>query len=320
MPLPSVSDVHVDAALTNILVAFTQEADTFVSTKVSPLVPVAKKSDEYFVYDRGDWNRAEARKRAPATESAGGGWRVSTDTYFADVWAIHKDVDDQTRSNSDAAINLDRDATRWTGQQMLIRMDKEWTETFFIPATWTGSTTGGDITPAILWDAAGGDPIIDIDEQMVAVMEKTGRKPNKLTFSMDTWIQVKNNPNVLDRIKHTQTGVVTEQIFAALVGVEELVILRSVENTAAEGATDVMGFIGGTKAALLSYTTKAASLLEPTAMYTFVWTGLVGSTNGMRIKNFRMEHLDSDRVEAEAAFVHKVVAPDLGVFFEAVIS
>ena len=320
MPLPTAGDVHVDAALTNILVAFTQEPGNFIANKVSPFVPVAKRSDEFFKYDRGDWNRAEARKRAPGTESAGGGWRVTTDVYFCDVWGIHKDVDDQTRSNSDAAINLDRDATRWDGQQILIRMDKEWTSTFFTTGVWTGSTTGGDITPGTLWDAAGSDPIKDIDDQLVAVMQKTGRKPNKLTFSMDTWIAVKNNASVLDRIKHTQTGIVTEEIFAALVGVEEVLILKSVENTAAEGATDSMAFIGGGKAALLSFTTDGPGLLVPTAMYTFVWTGLTGSQNGMRVKNFRMEELDSDRIEAEAAFDFKVVASDLAVFFTAVIS
>ena len=81
MPNPTVGDVHVNAALTNISVAFGQSEDTFVARRVFSQVPVRHKSDEFFVLDREDWFRSDARERAPGTESAGSGWRVSTQTY-----------------------------------------------------------------------------------------------------------------------------------------------------------------------------------------------------------------------------------------------
>jgi len=46
------------------------------------------------------------------------------------------------------------------------------------------------------------------------------------------------------------------------------------------------------------------------------WKGYLGASNdGMRVKRFRMEELASDRVEIEMAYSHKLVASDLGVFF-----
>src|SRR4051812_28241543 len=99
MPQPVKSDVHVDSILTNISVGFMQSADGFVADKVFPVVGVQKQSNKYFTYDRSFWYRSEMEKRAPGTESAGGGWGLTTASYSADVWALHKDIDAQTEAN-----------------------------------------------------------------------------------------------------------------------------------------------------------------------------------------------------------------------------
>ena len=44
MPNPTASDVHVNRPLTNISIAYTQDASTFVADKVFPNIPVAKQS------------------------------------------------------------------------------------------------------------------------------------------------------------------------------------------------------------------------------------------------------------------------------------
>ena len=114
MPIPTPGDVHVNRPLTNISIAYIQEATAFIADKVFPTVPVQKQSDRYFKYLKEDWFRSEAKERAPATESAGSGWRIdNTPTYYATVFAVHKDVDDFTRANSDEPIDMDRDATLW---------------------------------------------------------------------------------------------------------------------------------------------------------------------------------------------------------------
>jgi hypothetical protein len=74
--------------------------------------------------------------------------------------------------------------------------------------------------------------------------------------------------------------------------------------------------------AALFYRPKNAGLMTPSAGYVFNWTGLIGTTGGagVRIKTFRMEHLASDRVEIDSAFDMRLVSPDLGFFFNNVIS
>lgn len=88
---PTAGDVHVNAPLTNISIAYMQKAEMFIADKVFPMVPVQKQSDRYFVYPKGAWFRSEAKERAPGTESAGSGFEIdNTPTYYCKVTAIHK--------------------------------------------------------------------------------------------------------------------------------------------------------------------------------------------------------------------------------------
>ena len=323
MPQPTKSAVHVDRPLTNISVAYAQTGN-FVADRVFPRVPVSKQSDQYFTYTKADWLRSQAELRAPATESAGSGWTLGTDTYYARVRAIHKDIADQQRANQDSPLNLDADATRWITRQILMDREKDWSTTFFGAGIWDNEVTGVSGTPAAgqfqYWDEDGSDPIGDIDEQKITVMESTGYVPQIGVASPHVVRGLRNNADVIDRIKYTQQGVVTPGLLASLLDLDAMYIASAIEDTSTEGAaTDSPGFIHG-KHFLLAYAAPAPSLMEPSAGYTFVWTGLMGSVDGWQIKRFRMEHLEADRVEGQLADDQKVVASDVAVFFDGAVS
>lgn len=325
MPNPTASDVHVNAALTNISVAFMQDADNFIADKVFPVVPVSKQSDRYFVYDKGDFFRDSAQLRAPGTPSAGSGFGIdNTPSYFADVYALHKDVADQIRANSDAAINPDRDATQYITQQLLLKRDVVWAAAFFTTGVWTGSTTGTDLVPANMlngaWSAAGSTPIEDIDREQDSILRQTGHKPNCLVVGVDVHRVLKNHPDVLDRIRYTQEGIVTEQLLASLLGVDKYLVARSSQNTAAEGATDVYSFISAADDALLTYAAPNPGLMTPSGGYLMAWNGYLGAgPQGNRIKRFRMEQNGSDRIEGELAFSAELVSAPMGAFFNGIV-
>lgn len=321
MPNPALSDVHVNRPLTNIAIAFAQSQDAFIAGRATPIVPVAKKSDSYFLYSRDDWYRIQARERAPGAEAPGGGFDLTTDTYTATVYAVRKDVDDQIRANADAPLNVDRDATEWCTLQLLLKREKVWSSTFFAASTWTGSTTGADITVGTQWNDAASDPITDVTNQIIGMAQKTGYKPNKMVIGPNVWAALKNHPDILDRVKYTQKGIVTRELLASLFDVDEVLVPFAVEVTSAEDATtDTYAFVYG-KNALLMYASPSASLMTPSAGYIFNWTGLIGSgRDALRIKKYRMEQNSADRVEGESAFVPKVIAADLGVYFTSVVA
>lgn len=321
MPQPTLSDVHANKPLTDLSFAYTGVIKS-VADRVFPNVPVQNKSDTYYTYPKGNWFRVQARKRAPGTESAGSGYGLSTDSYNCDVNALHKDIDDQIRSNADAVLNMDADASRFVTQQLMLKRDIDFATTFFATSTWTGSTTGSDITPGTKWDASSGDPIKDIRAQKKSVKKKTGIECNKMVFGRTAWDVVLDNPAVLDRIKYGASNrdpaMTNEAIVAAILGLDEIIVADTVYNSAAEGDTDSMGFAFTEDSALLLYAAPTPGILMPSAGYIFTWQQYLAASNGLRIKRKRNDMADSDRIEGEMAYAMKLVAADLGVLFVSV--
>lgn len=316
MPQPTRSDVHVNRPLTNVSIAYIQRAQDFIADKVFPIVPVMKQSDRYFIYTKDYWFRTGANKRGPASESAGGGFHVdNTPSYFADVWAFHQDVDDQTRANADQPLDMDRDATLYVTQNLLLRREIQFVSKYMQPSTW-----GTDFTPSTKWDVTGSDPMHDVDVQKQYIKSQTGYLPNTLIVADDVFFALRNNAAILDRIKYTQRGVVSEDLLATLFGVDKFLVASAVLNSAAEGKTANMAFLT-VNTALLVYANPAPSILQPSGGYIYSWQGLFGAgAQGNRIMSFRMEHLKADRIEGEMAFDMKLVGSDLGVFFTSVLA
>lgn len=316
MPQPTQNQVHVDAILTNISVAYMQKAENFIANKIFPIVPVEKQSDKFFKYTKNDWFRDEAQRRADATESAGGGYNLLTDSYNADVWAFHKDVGDQTRANADAPINVDREAVEFVTSRLLLKMETQFVSTYFTSSVW-----GTDYTPSNLWsDYTTSDPLNDVEDAKRAILSTTGFEPNTLVVGYDVFKTLKNHPDLVDRIKYTSSSVITTDMIARMFDVDRVVVSKAVKATNNEGATGAYDFTAG-KNALLCYSAPSPGLLQPSAGYIMSWTGVsggLGQTIGS--SRFRMESVKADRIEAEMAFDMKVVAADLGYFFASVVS
>lgn len=319
MPQPTRAQIHVNRPLTNISIAFRQAAENFVADKVFPIVPVPQQGNQYNIYDIDDWYRDDVQRRTPGTESAGSGWAIDRDTYFCDPFAIHKDVTDADRANADEPIDMDRDATNFVSQQMMIKREREWVSAFFVTGNWTGSTTGTDVTPGVLWSAVGSTPIEDVQAQNDSIAEKTGFKPNTMVIGPEVFTQLKSHPDILDRIKYTERGIVTKDLLASLFDLERVLVPMATRNTSQENITASFDFLYG-KNALLCYVTPTPGIQIPTAGYTFSWTGLGQNNFGDAIKKFRMEHLESDRIEQNSAFDQKLVTANLGMFFSAVVA
>ena len=316
MPQPTLTDSHIDAILTNISVAYMQKQENFIADKVFPVIPVDKKSNKYFVYTKNDWFRDEAQRRADATESAGGGYNLSTDSYQADVYAFHKDIGDQTRANADAPINVDREATEFVTSRIALKMETQFVNSFFTTGVWAT-----DSTPSNLWsDYTSSDPLNDVENGKRQILSTTGFEPNTLVIGYDVFKSLKNHPDLVDRIKYTSSQVLTADLMASLFDIPRVLVSKAVKATNAEGATGAYDFTAG-KNALLCYSAPSAGLLQPSAGYVMSWTGVsqgLGATVGT--SRIRMEQFKADRIEAEVAFDMKVIGADLGYFFSSVVA
>lgn len=314
---PTAGDVHVNRPLTNFSQKYLQSADKFVSLVAFPNLPVAMQSDLYWTFDRGDFYRDQAEERADGAETAGGGFKVSTDPYFARVYGFHKDVTDRQRANQDQGINLDQSATQFVMQKLLMLR-----ESLFITAylntdsVWTGGVSADQ---DVLWGAAASNPVADVRAAVTAVQGATGFRPNRMLLGRTAWDTLVENDEVLSRISggavSDKPAIVQRNLLAQLFEMDFIHVTEAVRNTAAEGGTDAISYIGGNHV-VVYYAPPTVGLEEPTAGAQFSWTGYLGATQmGQRIKRFRMEPNAADRVEGEMSFDYKQVAADLGARF-----
>lgn len=328
MSQPAISQVHVNRPLTNISQLYMNQATDYLAARIFPVVPVQKQSDLYFKYTKDFWFYNLAQVRAPATESAGGGYAVTTAQYNAPVVAIHFDVDPQIRANTDVPLNADRDATMWVTNQMLIYREVQVLTTVLATSTWTGSTTGSDITPSPQWNLANSTPLEDIEQQIWSVKQTTGRFPNRFILGPRVWEVLKNHDEVVQRIKYTQRGVVTTDLLASLIappGVQDFQVLvaAAIYNNVSEGQAANLQFIAPTKDALLLYAEQQPGIMIPSAGYIFTWTGLLGAgAFGTVIQSIPMPWLGvgTNRIEGQLAFGVQVVGADLGAYFHNAVS
>ena len=310
MPQPTQSQVHVDAILTNMSVAYMNEMDSFVASRVFPTISVNKQSDKYFTYSQADFYRDQAKVRADGTESAGSGYSLSTDTYSSSVWALHKDIGDQVRANSDTPLDPDMDATRFLTHQMMIRQERDWATNYFTTSVW-----GNDSTPSTLWDATGSDPIGDIQTGINTILSDTGYLANTLVLSYNAYKTLRNHPDFVDRYKYTSADSITPELIGKVLDLPRVMVMKGVYNSAAEGATASYAQVGD-KDALLAYVAPSAGLMTASAGYNFVWNGVGGGLGtSVAVSKYRMDWLRADRLEIESAWDFKVVSSNLGYFF-----
>src|SRR5665213_735769 len=326
MPNPTLYDVHINRPLTNMSTAYLQDQSVYVADKVFPIVPSLNRSDLYYQYKKEDFFRVEMQERAPGTESAGGGYRLGNKSFYCRVFALHNDVDDQTRANSDTVLKPDLDAVDYLTQQAMLKREVDWANAYFTTGLWATTITGGASASNIgsgtsqYWNLSTSTPIEDLRAAQKIIHKATAKKPKTLVLGASAWYALQDNADLIDRVKYssnsnTNPAQVTTGMVAALLGLDNIYIMEAVYNTANENQTAVMTFVGD-KAALLCYSAPAPGLKVISAGYTFSWTGFYGAGPlGNRIKKFRMEHLESDRVEIQIAYQYGLVASDLGCFF-----
>lgn len=326
MAQPLRSDVHIDKPMSNLLVAYLQEDMDFVADKVFPVITVSKASDKYFIFDKGDFFRDEAAERRPGSESAGSGYELDTDTYTCKRYAFHKDINGAIVDESDDPLKPKEDATRFVGQKLKIKRESIFLNNFFGAGIWgtdiTGVASGAGTGEVVQWDKEDSTPIKDVKDGIITIRENTGKKPNVLVLGAHVFNALTEHADILGRIKYTQRGIITQELLAAMFGVEKVLVAHAIKNSGNKGGTDDFGFMAG-KGALLAYAEPNPGLYAVSAGYIFANKNFKGaSALGSRIYTIPtpLLGLGSYRLEGEMEFDMKVVATDLGYMFSSIVS
>ena len=334
MPLLTPSSVHLDQPLSNLTLAYVQEQSNFIADKVFPTVGVARQSDKYYVYDRANMNRAgDVKKLAPRTEVNRIGMAVSNSAYYAEVFGLGMDFDEQTIANEDEVLSIRQAGAETLMMRMLVDREERFASTFFANGVWSSGASGaasGAGTPVYWNDYTNSLPIQDVTAaSRVMQLKSGGYKPNTMVIGKEVRDVLINHPNILSRLNGGSTinnpALIVDAKLAEIFGVENFFVMEAVKNTAVEGITadEVNSFIGG-KNALLCYTPKSTGLMSPAAGMTFAWNSIPSVSNlGITVESFSDEALKrvgvAEEIQVKMAYDMKVVGADLGYFFNAIV-
>lgn len=137
------------------------------------------------------------------------------------------------------------------------------------------------LTGTSKWSDDTSDPIKQFDTYKEAIRTSTGRYPNVMLVSASGWNAFRNNAKVIDRIKYVNQGVLTEQIAAAMLGLDRIVVGRAVKSDDAGTFSDIWG-----NNAVIAYTALGSKgMEEPSYGYTYTMEGNPAAEEGYYERN-----------------------------------
>ena len=304
MAQPTPTDVHIDAALSNLSIAYKNMG--YVADQLFPIVPVDKQSDKYFVWTKDFWFRNYVQERGPGSTYPEGGLELSNVQYVCVNKGLAFPLPWETLDNQDAAIDLETAGADWLAEQFMLDRELALAAALFDASAWTSSTT---LSGTSQWnDYATSTPITDVDTGVEAILKLTGVRPNIGFCNEETWNNLKSHPDMLDRFKHTQKGVLAVADVSSVLGIEKLLVGSAIKNTAAEKATFSGNWVWDDNFLLL-YSPSSPGLRTPAAGYTFVWRNR-GLT--IAVKRIKDDLRSRDVLQGDHAFNQKVTGADLG--------
>ena len=301
MAEPTAQQVHIDQALTNVAIRYSNAA--YIFDQIFPILTVQKQTDKYFIHTKADWFRDDAGIRAPGTRTPRVDHTLSTSSYVCLEKGAAKEVPDEVIANADSPLQPMIDATNYVTEKLLLSKEIDIFSLVFGNSQWSGSAT-----PLPTWDEDASDPLTDIETAVYTVEAAIGRPVNKGVIGRGLWRYVKNHPDILDRMKGGATpsdpANVLLAAFAALIDVPQVLLSRALKNTSEEGATASYSMIGGNHM-WVGYVTSGPSISEPSAGYTFQWKNPV-------VSRFRMDQERTWVVDILCSWDAKVTAADAG--------
>lgn len=315
--LPTQTDVHIDFALTDMALYWTQQPNNFVADKVFSPLGVEHATNKYFTFNREDFFRDlgdSVMELGAGGQVVRGEFEMSNDSYSCDIRAIGYPVYQEIEKNQDGGVDIEKKAIDFVMQTLMVRREQHWTTKYFTTGVWTT-----DKTPANLWsDFSTSDPKADIETGKTTIGGNTGYEPNTLVVGRQVHQQLIQHPIIKDQFKYTSSESITEEMLAKYFEVDRYMVGRAVKATSLEGNTTLaIAYVLG-KNALLCYS-GPVSTEGPTAGRTFSWNGY-GNDAGIAVQTYWEPQTRANVIEGFMAYDFKVVAKDLGYFFNGAVA
>lgn len=303
-------DVVIDPALSNVSVKYSN--DTFIADLIFPTLKVAKQTGKYYIYDKSNLRRDKSNRSAgsPSNEIDFG---LSLSAVFScDDHALKGFVADEVQDQAEVALNPLVDETETITEKLMLDREVALSTMLADTAQVTQNTT---LSGTSQWsDYSNSDPIGDVRTARTTIHTNTFKKPNTMIMGKQVFDMLCEHPQIIERIKYSQLGVVTAELMARVFQVEKILVGEAGYNTAAEGQTDSLSYVWGKHCVLAFINPKITGLKTFTLGLTF--------TYAMReVKRWRDEDREGTYVRVgKDNYVQKFIADTCGYLIKNAIA
>ena len=251
--MPPVGQLHIDSALSNLSVKYRNTA--MIWPLALPLIPVKKRSDKYFTYNKADSFTLADDTVFPKAMPNEMDWGTSTGNYSVTDHAFADWLPEEVIENADTPLQPEVDTNEYLNLLLDIAEEERVANLIFnINNYATGNSQTNSGTSQ--WSNTNSTPIADIQNAIESCFGPEGRA-NTLVMGIDTWKALRIHPQILDAVKAATRlqgsggGVATRDEVATLFAVEKILVGRARYNTAKQGQTPAFARLWGKHCAAL---------------------------------------------------------------------
>lgn len=302
-------DVVIDPALSNVSVKYTNES--FIADLIFPMLKVAKQTGKYFIYDKSNLRRDKSNRAAGSPSNEVDFGLSLSGVFSCDDHALKGFVADEIQDQAEVALNPLIDETETITEKLML--DREVTLSTMLTDT-AQVTQNATLSGTSQWsDYSNSDPIGDIRTARTTIHTNTFKKPNTLIMGKQVFDMLCEHPQIIERIKYSQLGVITAELLARVFQVEKILVGEAGQNTAVEGQTDSLSYVWG-KHAIVCYINPKIGLKSLTLGVTFTYAL-------RQVKRWRDEDREGTYVRiGQDNYVQKFIAAACGYLIKNAIA
>jgi len=182
----------------------------------------------------------------------------------------------------------------------------------------TGTFAGYTAAVGTQWDASGSDPSADAAEAHSLILEASGVMPNTVIVGYEVHKALMTNDRILELWSRTNSvsGMVSREVIAAALGVDNYIVGAASSNTAAEGLAESKSFIWG-KFALFCHISQSPTPYTPQSCIQRFRSRGAGDPE---IRRYDLPGNYTEQIDALYCEQFTVPTPALGYLWSSVVS
>lgn len=244
----------------------------FVGLQVMPLFPTVEQTSTYPVMPKEVMLKLHKTSRAMRSAYNRSDWEWEQGFYATKENGWEEVVDDRERKLYASRFDAEAVASLRASKIILRNQENRIASTVFNATNFTPHAVTNE------WDdAANATPINDVNGGVKAVIAASGMKPNALIITLDTYYDLKECAQIIERLRYTFPGLdlnsLTAEQLARLFDVDRVIVAGAQKDSAKKGQdASISGIWNKEFAMLTNISGGGQDISDPSIGRTFLWT------------------------------------------------